>query len=153
MEDKNKILLAGQWFGYFSYGSEYGEQLEGERVIFSLLIEEVFNNKFRGKCIELEGIGASTEVSLVEGFIEHQFISFRKEYPSYYTIDEFGKEGKHEDLLHPRLSYSGTFNKISQIFSGAWEIISNERPAGEGTFVDIYTGYWEMSKDQNLHNL
>lgn len=101
MEDKNRILLAGQWFGYFSYGPEYGDQLEGERVIFSLLIEQVFNNKFKGKCVELEGIGASTEVSFIEGYIENKFISFRKEYSNYFTIDEFGKEGKHEDLLHP----------------------------------------------------
>lgn len=153
MNDKNSILLNGQWFGYFSYGADYGEQLEGERVIFSLLIEEVFNNKFKGKCVELEGIGASTEVSFIEGFIENKFISFRKEYSTYFTIGEFGNEGKHEDLLHPRLSYTGIFNEETQTFSGEWEIITNERPAGEGTFVDICTGQWEISKDNTLYGL
>jgi hypothetical protein len=153
MEHKNRISLAGQWYGFFSYGPEYGEELEGQKVIFSLLIEETFNNKFKGKCIELEGIGASTEVSTIEGFIENNFISFRKEYSTYYTIDEEGKEGLHEDLLQPRLSYAGTYNTDKQIFSGAWEIWSNERAAGDGTFVDICTGQWEISKDHTLYGV
>lgn len=152
-DKKNKINLAGQWYGYFSYGKEYGDLLEGERVIFSFLIEEVFNNKFKGKCIELEGIGASTEVSIIEGFVEGQFISFRKEYSIYSTIDEFGNEGKHEDLLQPRISYTGSFNENAEIFSGSWEVWANEIPAGEDTLVDIFTGEWEISKDHNLYGL
>ena len=153
MEDKNSRTLTGQWFGYFSYGPEYGEKLEGERVIFSLLITEVFNNKFKGKCIELEGIGASTEVSHIEGFIENKFISFKKEYSAYFTIDEFGNEERYEPLLHPRLSYTGSFNEPNETFSGNWEIISNETPAGDGTFVDIFTGHWEISRNYGLYGL
>lgn len=149
----DKINLAGQWYGYFSYGKEYGDLLEGERVIFSFLIEEVFNNKFKGKCIELEGIGASTEVSRIEGFIEDQCISFRKEYSTYSTIDEFGKEGKHDNLLEPRISYIGTFNENTEIYSGSWEVWSNEIQAGVDTLVDIFTGKWEISKDHTLYGL
>jgi hypothetical protein len=153
MKDKNSVSLAGQWFGYFSYGPEYGEQLEGERVIFSLLIQEIFNNKFKGKCIELEGRGASTEVSHIEGFIENNFISFRKEYSTYYTLDESGNEGKHLPFLHPRLSYTGSFNQSNETFSGTWEIIANEIPAGEGTFADVFTGHWEISRNHELYGL
>ena len=153
MEGNNQIVMAGQWYGYYSYGPEYGDKLEGEKVIFSLLIEEVFNNKFKGKCIELEGIGASTDVSTIEGFIENSFISFRKEYPTYYIIDERGKEIPYEEQLHPRLSYSGSYNPAKQTFYGSWEIWSYERPAGEETLVDIATGKWEISKDHTLYGV
>ena len=153
MGDIYKVSIAGQWYGYYNYGPEYGPELEGEKVIFSFLIEEVFNNQFKGKCIELEGIGASTEVSTIEGFLDNKFISFRKEYPTNFTMDEQGVEAKSEDYLSPRLSYNGQFNEKTNTFSGTWEIWSNERPAGEGAFVDIDTGDWEISKDSSKYGV
>lgn len=147
MEDLNKIVIAGQWYGYFSYGPEYGPELENEKVIFSFLIDEAFNNQFKGKCIELEGIGASTEVSTIQGFLETKFISFRKEYSTYYMFDENGKEAIHEDPGNPKLSYKGEFDEETKTFTGTWEIWSNERPSGDGILVDICTGNWEISRD------
>jgi len=147
LEDELRISLAGQWFGYFSYGPEYGELLMDEQVIFSILIEEVFNNRFKGKCIEIEGIGSSTELSAIEGFLENQFISFTKEYPSNNVIDEKGNAVNYEGSLNPMLSYEGQFNHFNQSFTGTWEIRSTEVAAGDGIYVDVCTGNWEMSKD------
>lgn len=153
MADYNRISIAGQWYGYFSYGPEYGPELEGEKVIFSFLIEEVFNNQFKGKCIELEGMGASTEVSKIEGFLENEFISFRKEYLTNYLIDEFGNELKDEKSSLTRLSYTGHFDENTKTFAGSWEIWTNEVSFGEGAFVIIQTGNWEISKDHIKYGL
>lgn len=147
MEDEINIQLAGQWFGFFSYGPEYGAFLVNEKVTFSILIEEVFNHQFKGKCIELEGIGASTELSNIEGFLENEFISFTKEYPTNNFIDEKGNAVYFEDTSNLRLSYKGKFNRFNQTFNGTWEIWSNEVPSGDGVFVNISTGTWELSKD------
>lgn len=147
LEDELRITLAGQWFGYFNYGPEYGEILENKQVTFSILFEEVFNNQFKGKCIELDGMGASPELSSIEGFLKNNFISFTKEYPTDNVIDEKGNAVTYEGRLNPMLCYEGQFNHFNQSFTGYWEIRYNEVSAGEGVTVDICTGNWEMSKD------
>lgn len=147
LKGETNLSLAGQWFGFFTYGPEYGAFLVNEKVIFSILMEEVFNNQFKGKCIELEGIGASTELSTIEGFLENEFISFTKEYPVNNFIGEKGNTVDFEGRVSPRLSYKGQFNRFNQTFNGTWEIWSNEVPSGDGVFVNISTGTWEISKD------
>lgn len=151
MQDINSIK--GQWFGYFSYGPEYGPELEGHKVTFSLLIEELGDGQFKGKCIELEGIGASQEVSLINGFAEDGRISFTKEYTTYMTIDEDGVEGIHKDRVPPRISYIGSFQKQSGSFHGTWEIWANEVLYGDGSFVEISTGRWEISRESALYGV
>jgi hypothetical protein len=153
MEDKNKLIISGQWYGYFSYGPQYGSELEGEKVIFSLLIDEVFNNKFKGKCIELNGIGASEEISKIEGFIENNFISFRKEYSEYFSIDTEGNTMKSEDSECHELSYEGTYNFVTKTFSGDWEIWFNEKAVGEYNYIQLGKGTWEISKDATKYGV
>ena len=97
------IFVEGQWYGYFSYGPDYGPELEGEKVVFSLLISLRGDGQFVGKCIELEGIGASREVSIIKGFVDGTSISFQKEYATYGTIDEQGNEGIYQGSLAPRI--------------------------------------------------
>jgi hypothetical protein len=41
----------------------------------------------------------------------------------------------------------GHYNLHSKSFSGQWELWANEELSGEGSIVDIYTGTWEMTKD------
>jgi len=146
-EKETTLSLPGQWFGFFSYGPEYGALLVNKKVIFSILIDNVFNNQFKGKCIELEGIGASTELSTIAGFLENEFISFTKAYPTNNFIDENGNAVEVAGTVNMRLSYKGQFNRFNQTFNGIWEIWSNEVTAGDGVFVNISTGTWEISKD------
>ena len=153
MDENNTISIAGQWFGYFIFGPQYGRKLRAQRVTFSLLIEDVFNNKFSGKCIEIEGLGASSQIATITGFVENNFISFRKEYPVDYTIDKDGNRSKYPDMLKPRLSYEGLFNKETQTYSGSWEIWGRERPAGENTIVHISRGTWEISRDSSTYGI
>lgn len=144
---QNSTSIAGQWFGYFSYGPDYGPDLEGEKVTFSFLIEELHSGQFKGKCIELKGIGSSEEVSIIQGFTENGFISFTKEYQLYTTFDEHGNELPYGGSLAPRLSYKGNYNQFNNTYNGTWEMCANEIPFGDGTFVDLATGLWEMGRD------
>ena len=153
MDNFSGKSIAGQWFGSYSYGPEYGLKLEGEQVIFSILVDEVFNNQFKGKCIELEGLGASTEVSKIEGFIENNFISFTKEYPTNYYIDEFGKEVIVETEINNQLSYKGHYDEETKTFSGSWEIWRNVVSFGDSTSVNIGNGSWEFSKDNDKYRI
>ena len=131
MDDTNRItIIAGQWCGHFIYGPEYGPNLVGEQVVFSLLIDNVFNNQFKGKCIELEGIGASTEVSTIEVFLDKEFISFKKEYPTDSSIDKYGNECAYEGTGSPRLSYIGQIHRETNTFTGTWEISTNHEKYG-----------------------
>jgi hypothetical protein len=138
--------IGGQWFGYFNYGPEYGPQLEGKRVYFSLLIEAKPDGQFTGTCIELEGIGASEEISSLTGFVENGFISFTKEYKRYGTIDENGWEGDYEGQLKPRLFYTGQMNYATQTCKGHWEMWAGEVLDGDGSQVFVTTGSWQMGR-------
>jgi hypothetical protein len=147
------ISVQGQWYGYFSYGPDYGPELEGEKVVFSLLISQQGDGQFVGKCIELEGIGASREVSTIKGFVDGSTISFQKEYATYSTIDEQGNEGSYQGGLEPRISYQGVFDAKTNSFNGSWEIWGNEVPYGDETLVDICTGNWQISRQSSTYGV
>lgn len=142
------ISLSGQWTGFFVYGSDYGENMHGEKVQFRLFLRDIQDGQFEGKGVDLEGVGANFDEAIIKGFVDGTFISFTKEYEEYFFIDEEGNkilEADHNPS--PRLSYSGEYNERSKTFSGEWEIWTNERPFDTGTLVDIGTGKWEMMKD------
>jgi len=67
--------------------------------------------------------------------------------PTNNFIDEKGNAVYFEDTANLRLSYKGKFNRFNQTFNGTWEIWSNQVPSGDGVFVNISTGTWELSKD------
>jgi len=146
-------VISGQWYGYFSYGPDYGAELEGEKVTFSFLIEEKGGGEFTGKCIELNGIGASKEVSTIKGFLEGDTISFQKEYKTPFAIDERGNEIPPGNGPMPPVSYLGKYNNKSDRFSGDWEIWVNEEAYGDGTFVDLCTGVWEMGRNASQYGI
>lgn len=149
----NKISIAGQWFGFYSYGPEYGDYLDGQKVTFSFLIERASGHTFRGKCIELEGPGASVDISTIEGALDNNVISFRKEYVSQYDIDEFGKTVIAEPAISNRLFYKGRYDESSAVFSGSWEIW-REYEMYDGTVAtDLFTGHWEMSKEAKRYGI
>jgi hypothetical protein len=143
-------LLSGQWYGHYQYGEEYAPKLVGEKVKFSFLLEDLSDNHFRGKCIEIDGIGASTEISLVQGCLEGVNISFTKEYPQHYFIDEDGKDLKMPDDVCVNLIYKGIYHPRLQSFSGTWELWKNEKDEDVGTFIDVFSGKWVMSRKPNI---
>jgi hypothetical protein len=142
------ISLSGQWVGYFTYGPDYGNQIHGEKVRFRLFLKEIIDGQFEGKCVDMEGFGANMNTATIKGFLSDDLISFTKEYPGYLLIDETGETHEGISNPYPRLHYTGNYNSQRKSFDGEWEIWANERPAGDGTFVDILTGSWEMTKEE-----
>lgn len=139
--------MRGQWVGYFSYGPEYGEELVGEQVQFRLFIDRCDNGVFEGKSIDLEGVGANFELAEVKGFVDGDFISFTKQYPNLYSIDESGNTVVDQSRSHPIVSYTGAYDSRSKTYSGEWELRMEIQPIGEYWLEDICTGKWEIRKD------
>jgi hypothetical protein len=140
-----KILFSGHWKGEFIYGPEYGE-LYGERVSFMLFLEGN-GDEFTGKCFDIDGIGALPDVASINGFYDSGVISFIKQYPHRYEMEEDGKLNLVEDKAAPEVQYFGEFNENRDKFMGKWEIVIHEEKEGEGFLEYLCTGTWEMKKE------
>ena len=143
----NSINLSGQWIGHFTYGPEYGEEMHGEKVQFRIFINEFRGGQFQGTSVDIEGFGSNMDTAIINGFLADDFISFTKEYPDYFVLDVNGQKIIDPSNVKPRLSYEGHYNFRSKTFNGQWELWANEELAGDGSIVDIFTGTWEMLKD------
>jgi hypothetical protein len=141
------IDFRGQWIGYFTYGPEYGEDVAGEKVQFIIFVDSFNNGEFVGRSVDTEGIGATFEVAQLKGFIEDNFISFTKQYPHFYGLDEAGNTVADKTKQHPMVSYAGEYNAATKTFSGQWELRLEIAPVGEYWLEDICTGSWEIHKD------
>lgn len=145
----NSITLTGQWIGYFVYGPEYGEEMYGEKVQFRFFLEDLEDGQFKGTSVDIEGAGVNMDTATIKGFLTDDFISFTKEYPTYYLIDENGQSSVDTTNPKPQLSYTGQYNSQMKSFSGQWELWANEKLENNGSFGDIFTGTWEMTKDNS----
>ena len=83
-----------------------------------LLMHAAIKNS-RGKSIDLEGIGANYEVAEVKGFLKEDFISFSKQYPHYYEIDEWGNTLTDKNSPHPQIHYEGYYDAHSKKITGS----------------------------------
>ena len=143
----NSIDLIGQWIGHFTYGSEYGDDLAGEKVQFRLFVDSFKDGQFTGRSIDLEGIGANYEIAQVNGYIDGDFISFAKQYPHFYGFGETGNTITVKNKQHPIVAYSGEYKFSTKTFAGQWELRMEIQPIGEYWLEDISSGTWEIHKD------
>lgn len=143
----NKVSMSGQWAGHFVYGPEYGPEIHGEKVQFRLFLNELEKGQFNGTSVDIDGFGANLDTAIINGFLTDDFISFTKEYPDHYIIGDNGETLQDPSNIKHRLSYEGQYNYRTKTFSGQWELWANEELAGEDSIVDIFTGAWEMIKD------
>jgi hypothetical protein len=141
--------ISGQWLGHFKYGPEY-EDLYGEQVTFSLVLEDLGNGVFQGRCFELEGIGANSTVAIVKGYVENDFIHFVKEYPVDYYFEEDGSMVEYKLPAKPILIYDGQYHHAYKFYTGNWEIETNLGPTVHGDLLSFCTGTWQMSKCLSL---
>lgn len=125
------INFPEQWLGYFSYGPEYGEDLAGEKVTFRLVVDSFNDGQFTGRSVDLEGIGANYEIAQINGYIEGYFISFTKQYPYFYGLDEAGNTIDDKGKQHPIVAYSGEYKPATKTYAGQWELRMEIAPVGE----------------------
>jgi hypothetical protein len=138
-------IIEGQWEGYFTYGSIYGE-LGGQSVRFRMTLKHLGEGKFAGKCIELDGPGYNENIVHVEGFVEASFISFTKKYSSYHQFDEEGNSQVNRSAPEPLITYIGNYDWHRKIFSGKWEILADDELDKGADLIVIGLGTWQMTK-------
>lgn len=141
----NDILHIGQWQGFFRYGPEYGELLEGQEAEFRLFVEECGEGQFAGRIIDWEGVGANGEVATVHGFITKDLISFTKKYSAFHGFDEDGDVVSIEDVEGHCVEYEGRFDAPANSFSGTWEIRTEIGMVGDKIIEEVATGSWRMA--------
>ncbi len=131
------------WIGFYKYNVEGYTAIVLEKIInFRLFI---INNEgiISGYCEDDETINAMGK-STINGFIEGSVISFIKQYPFYYEINETGDLLFNKLKKHPPIHYSGEYDLANKKFIGTWEI---EIPLQEGidsNEIYLFSGYWEM---------
>jgi len=64
------LLNIGQWQGFFKYGPEYGNLINGKEAEFRLFIEDYTNGQFSGRVIDWEGFGVEGKTAFGKGFIK-----------------------------------------------------------------------------------
>jgi hypothetical protein len=139
--------ISGKWKGEYICGPEY-ENHQGRTVEFILeLIEN--SGLIRGICIDFATKEYFSEPITVSGFIDNDFISFTKQYPFTYFIDEQGKVIIDRSKPHPEITYSGEFDRETNTFVGEWDIVVDSQKFGDGYFDDSLTGTWTMKRMDN----
>ena len=141
------INLTGTWNGYFSFGQEYGKELQAEKVKFMLFLSQK-NFKFEGTSVDYEGVGSDFQKASIKGFIKGNFISFIKQYPVFLQFDEKNNVTEIESKPSPEIHYTGHYDERTKTFSGNWEMVENIESDPFGDMEYLNTGTWEMKKEE-----
>jgi len=142
----NPYELAGHWRGVFIYGGTYKE-MQGTKESFSMVIEEVNDGTFKGRCIDLDSPTGKYIKTSINGFIEDDFISFTKEYPHRYEMNAKGEYKIQSNKKGHVVKYEGNFNLSTNSFIGSWEIIQIFRVLWIRLYEQRTDGEWSMQKE------
>lgn len=136
--------LTGKWKGQYTLGPEY-ETEEGKSVDFILDIKD---NKgtITGICIDSETKDYFSEPITVTGFYNSEIISFVKQYPFSYYVDEDGKVIIDRTKKHPEISYTGQYNNQLRHFYGDFELVDYFVEVTDGWLEWKLTGTWTMER-------
>lgn len=138
--------LKGRWKGIFILGEEYGDN-EGDEKTFILFIEEEKDDKFKGKSVDYEGYGENYNPASINGYVQGSFISFIKQYPFLYEVNENNESIYNREEKHPEIHYEGQYDLKEKKFSGTWEMVIQVIEMHENDLEQLLRGKWEMSKD------
>ena len=140
-------LFSGVWVGYYDYGPLYSEKYNGKKVDFFVNIT-LQDGELNGISEEEVTKLYMEKPAILTGFIEGRLISFIKQYPYYYWLDEKDEIQIDRSRKHPAIHYTGTFDPATNTFIGDWEMeIILERNI-DGDRVRFFSGGWELRKAQ-----
>ena len=129
------------WSGYFTYPiyDEDGKLLDDveERIPFEMSIQ-IQEGSFTGTATDEESKHLFNKPAIIKGFIEKNLISFTKQYPCLYYINEQGELTINTQEKHPEIRYTGFLNETQNEIIGEWELGTSP---GEG-----YWGEFELKK-------
>lgn len=138
------FVIKGHWNGFYEYDSIY--DVNSSKATFRMVLDDLGEGRFNGKCIDLEGAVSDSGVATIEGFMENSFISFTKEYPAFFEIDENGNRVEIKSNPKPLLTYTGHYDWLHKTFEGTWEILVDDETNKGANMVVAGAGKWKMSK-------
>lgn len=131
--------------GQYTYGELYPDNLKGVSVPFViewLLIDGIIE----GTCVDEEGKEIFDQPASIMGFIDNGIISFIKQYPKHWEVDDGGFVRVSDDIPPSEIHYSGIW--IDDHFEGEWEItVSYVSEYGRLEQFDC-TGTWTLYKPE-----
>ena len=130
------VYLKQNWSGYFTYPiyDEKGEFVNQEhRIPFDMTIS-IHDNIFIGTAIDQESKHLFDKPAEVKGFIEKNLISFTKQYPCLYFINDQGELAIDPDKPHPEIRYTGFLNDDKNEIMGKWEMSIEPEQGDWGEF-------------------
>jgi hypothetical protein len=142
----DNLLFIGQWQGFYRYGSDYGEYVEGKETEFRLFIEKIENNRFSGRIIDWDGFNADGDVAEVQGFMSGLDMRFVKKYPNFRLVDEFGNLETIKDMEGMDVVYEGKYNSARGIFEGIWKVLPDLEQRNYLKIEDIGSGVWRLHR-------
>lgn len=132
------------WKGRYSYEPEF-DILNSHP--FELILE-FESDHFEGVAIEDEFTTLTNESPNVNGFIDADLISFTKQYPFQFELDENGQLVIDRSLPGHEVVYEGRFKPEIGQWEGTWEIITDEvKLSAEEYKTEMVYGSWRMKTE------
>ncbi len=105
-------------------GNYFQVDLNGNEIPFRFRMDVELNEKlsFTGKVWEDEFSGLSGKELTVKGYIDEDHISFVKQYPCAYEIDENGEVLIDESRKGHHVIYDGYWDEVNGCWLGEWEV-------------------------------
>src|SRR4030042_5234380 len=143
---ENNIRISGIWLGELTYGEEYGQDLQNKKMNFKLILEEK-DGDITGECHDTDGTGVIPEPASINGFVEEDMISFVKQYPAFYILNQTGEVIMIPDRDPPEFNYSGYYNAENDAFEGDWHVVFEIKQLTFGFAEYALSGTWNMKRE------
>jgi hypothetical protein len=139
-----KTVMKVNWKGKYSYEPEF-DILNAHS--FELILEYEAN-QFIGIAVEEEFTSLTNESPTVTGFIDGDTISFTKQYPFEYMIEDNGQITIDRAKPGHEVIYEGHYNSELGQWEGEWEIIADEIKLSAVEYeMDLVYGSWRMKTE------
>ena len=137
-------FASGKWKGFYEFGAGYPLPYFAGRVQFELILAEA-DTRITGICTELASEISNDSEARIEGFVEENFISFRKIYAHSDAINEDGtisRELDKENIIY----YYGDYDPKADCMFGTWEISNEENGINNEGQFSTASGLWKCER-------
>ena len=138
-------LLNGEWIGYYSYGEMYPANLQAMKCGFEMKLNTNGDN-LEGTCSDDDMKGKLDTPANIKGTINADQLSFTKQYPFAFSIDQNGTVHKAPNQTPPFIEYDGKFDPATSNCNGTWKITMMETTGRNEMVERVYSGPWSMKK-------
>jgi hypothetical protein len=138
-------FLNGEWTGYYSYGEMYPPNLQALKCGFEMKLNTE-GNILKGTCSDDDMRGKLDTPANINGNLDAHQLTFTKQYPFAFSIDQNGTVHKDPNQAAPMIHYEGSYDAHTNTCKGLWKITAME-PTGRNEMMErVYSGPWSMTK-------